>query len=158
MNTISTPDIPTFKLVALGCERVDEIIALENVSMRTGTTFPLTKDELVELFNDGYIAYGFEDSNGVLIAKVGFTRCHDGSAELDVCVHPNSQGKGIGQKVMELSTRKYLDENRGMRIFLSVHPENPARRLYEKLGFRENGGIQVTTHGPRIIMNYEGNY
>ncbi len=150
-----------FILKKLESDRVDDIIALENASMKTDTTFPLTKDELVSLYEEGYIAYGFEDNNFILIAKVGFTKEDNNKVELDVCVLPDFQGKGIGTKVLNQSIEKFLSEYNNLSIFLKVHPENPALKLYERIGFQAikdsegNYNIQNTEHGPRITMNYE---
>jgi RimJ/RimL family protein N-acetyltransferase len=150
-----------FILKKLGVDRVDDIISLENASMETDTTFPLTKDELVDLYKEGYIAYGYDDDNSTLIAKVGFTKEDANKVELDVCVHPNFQGKGMGTKILNQSIEKFLSECNNLSIFLKVHPENPALKLYERIGFQAikdsegNYNIQNTEHGPRIMMNYE---
>jgi ribosomal protein S18 acetylase RimI-like enzyme len=37
-------------------------------------------------------------------------------------------------------------------IFLKVHPNNPAVKLYRKVGFAE-AEIINTEHGPRIVMD-----
>lgn len=50
-------------------------------------------------------------------------------------VKPNARGQGIGEKLM----RALISEaaHRGLGLCLSVRSENPARRLYERLGFRD---------------------
>lgn len=49
-------------------------------------------------------------------------------------IAPNFQGKGIGQQVLKmvLDTAKA----KGVLVRLSVLKQNPARRLYEKVGFQ----------------------
>jgi len=111
----------------------------------------------------GADAYGYRDDNELLISKVGFTKDSEEKFELDVCVHPDFQGKGIGQKIIQQSIEKFLSENHDLNVFLKVHPENPALRLYEKVGFEahknddDNYKINTTDHGPRITMDYINN-
>lgn len=148
-----------YEFKKLGKDRVDEITNLEKISMTTDTTFPLTKEELLELFKNGYIVFGYESDDG-LIAKVGFTKSEDRKFELDVCVHPDYQGKGIGKKIMRQSIKELLSEDDSLDIFLKVHPNNSALGLYEKVGFEgqkedDKYKINSTEHGPRVTMDYK---
>lgn len=149
-----------YKLKKLKNDKIDKIVALENISMKTDTTFPLTKEEFIELFKNGYITYGYEDDDGTLISKVGFTKTSDKKFELDICVHPDFQRKGIGTKIIQQSIKRVLSKNNNLNIFLRVHPQNPSLRLYKRLKFkarRNNDGsykINITKHGPRITMDY----
>lgn len=47
-----------------------------------------------------------------------------------IAVHQGERGKGLGKKLMQ----KAMDTAQGA-IALHVEPDNPARKLYEKLGF-----------------------
>jgi [ribosomal protein S18]-alanine N-acetyltransferase len=47
-----------------------------------------------------------------------------------VAVHNSQRGKGVGKKLVQLAM-----ENSTGSIALHVEPQNPARHLYEKLGF-----------------------
>jgi [ribosomal protein S18]-alanine N-acetyltransferase len=47
-----------------------------------------------------------------------------------VAVHNSQRGKGVGKALVELAIA-----NSSGSIALHVEPQNPARRLYEKLGF-----------------------
>lgn len=47
-----------------------------------------------------------------------------------VAVHSSQRGKGVGRKLVQLAA-----ENTTGSIALHVEPQNPARHLYEKMGF-----------------------
>jgi len=47
-----------------------------------------------------------------------------------VAVHSSQRGKGVGKKLVQLAA-----DNSTGSIALHVEPQNPARKLYEKLGF-----------------------
>jgi ribosomal protein S18 acetylase RimI-like enzyme len=55
--------------------------------------------------------------------------------KVSIGVKPNARGQGVGEKLM----RALISEaaRRGLGLCLSVRSENPARRLYERLGFRD---------------------
>jgi ribosomal protein S18 acetylase RimI-like enzyme len=58
--------------------------------------------------------------------------------KVSIGVKPNSRGQGMGEKLM----RALIGEaaRRGLGLCLSVRSENPARRLYKRLGFRDIPG------------------
>ena len=64
----------------------------------------------------------------------GFAYLDDETPELGVAVLPEHRGKGVGTALL----RRLLAEaaERFKAVSLSVSPNNPAVRLYERLGFR----------------------
>ena len=62
--------------------------------------------------------------------------------KVSIGVKPNARGQGVGEKLM----RALIDEaaGSGLGLCLSVRSENPARRLYERLGFRDIPGSAAT--------------
>jgi ribosomal protein S18 acetylase RimI-like enzyme len=58
--------------------------------------------------------------------------------KVSIGVKPNARGQGVAEKLM----RALIGEaaRRGLGLCLSVRSENPARRLYERLGFRDIPG------------------
>src|SRR5437660_11321124 len=58
--------------------------------------------------------------------------------KVSIGVKPNARGQGAGEKLM----RALIGEaaRRGLGLCLSVRAENPARSLYERLGFRDIPG------------------
>ena len=71
--------------------------------------------------------------------------------KVSIGVKPNARGQGVGEKLM----RALIGEagRRGLGLNLSVRSENPARRLYERLGFRDIPGSAVTN---RVCGNRHG--
>jgi GNAT superfamily N-acetyltransferase len=68
--------------------------------------------------------------------------------KVSIGVRPNARGRGVGEKLM----RALIGEaaRRGLGLNLSVRSENPARRLYERLGFRDIPGSAVTNRAGGI--------
>jgi GNAT superfamily N-acetyltransferase len=62
--------------------------------------------------------------------------------KVSIGVKPNARGQGVGEKLM----RALIGEaaRRGLGLCLSVRSENPARRLYERLGFCDIAGSAAT--------------
>ena len=62
--------------------------------------------------------------------------------KVSIGVNANARGQGVGEKLM----RALIGEaaRRGLGLCLSVRSENPAHRLYERLGFRDIPGSAVT--------------
>ena len=62
--------------------------------------------------------------------------------KVSIGVKPNARDQGVGEKLM----RALIGEaaRRGLSLCLSVRSENPAGRLYERLGFRDIPGSAAT--------------
>ena len=61
---------------------------------------------------------------------------------------PRLQGQGLGSAIVR--EIQELAREQGLRVVLDVFPHNPARRLYERLGFRE-----VDRQGPYLKMEWD---
>jgi ribosomal protein S18 acetylase RimI-like enzyme len=70
--------------------------------------------------------------------------------KVSIGVKPEARGQGVGEKLM----RALIGEaaRRGLGLCLSVRTENPARRLYERLGFREIRGSAATNRAGGISI------
>ncbi len=70
-----------------------------------------------------------------LQSGVGFAYVDDETPQLGIAVLPAYQGRGLGRRLMADALSAAWVE--GIRqVALTVHPANPARRLYESFGFR----------------------
>lgn len=75
----------------------------------------------------------------------GYGYVDDATPELTVAVVPECRGKGVGTRL--LSHLLATTESRYPALCLSVSPDNPALRLYKRLGFETVG-----TCGTSLVM------
>jgi ribosomal protein S18 acetylase RimI-like enzyme len=68
----------------------------------------------------------------------GYGYVDDATPELAIAVSPDHRGRGLGSRMLG----ELLDAATGSfhAVSLSVRADNPARRLYERMGFRVVGG------------------
>ena len=84
-------------------------------------------------FENGYIVYNGEK-------RIGFLKyvCGEKSIYLvQIQVEPNYQGQGYGNQLLQYLVEK--SEELKCRVHLEVLKKNPARKLYEKFGFKITG-------------------
>lgn len=72
----------------------------------------------------------------------GYGFMDDGIPELTIAMIPEVRGQGIGTQLMEALMT--CAEGRYHAITLTVSPQNPAKRLYERFGFQVSGGCGCT--------------
>jgi len=74
----------------------------------------------------------------------------EATPKVSIGVKPEARRQGVGEKLM----RTLIGEaaRRGLGLCLSVRTDNPARRLYERLGFREIRGAAVTNRAGGISI------
>jgi ribosomal protein S18 acetylase RimI-like enzyme len=79
----------------------------------------------------------------------GFAYMNEETPELAVAVSPEHRGRGVGTALM----KRLLSEASALfpAVSLSVSPENPARRLYERLGFET---LEVRGGHPLMLMKF----
>jgi [ribosomal protein S18]-alanine N-acetyltransferase len=81
----------------------------------------------------GFILLGVEDGviiGAIVINKTGMEGYIPANILVYIAVHQNHRGKGVGKKLMQ----EALPKTSG-GVALHVEPNNPAKFLYEKLGF-----------------------
>ena len=81
------------------------------------------------------------------IGRLYIDRADDDIRITDIALLPEFRGRGIGRMLME----EILEEGRatGKRVTIHVEHDNPARRLYDRLGFRH-----VDTNGVYHLMEW----
>jgi ribosomal protein S18 acetylase RimI-like enzyme len=89
-----------------------------------------------------YLAEGAAIGSLVLVFPPERVHCH----LISVAVHPDHRGRGIGREMMAFAEARTQARDR-TRIRLEVRKANAAaRRLYERLGYRES----------RVLWDYYG--
>jgi ribosomal protein S18 acetylase RimI-like enzyme len=77
-------------------------------------------------------------------ADRGYAHVDDGTPELSIAVLPGHRGQGVGTRLLE---ELFASECGDRPVSLSVTAGNPARRLYERLGF-----LVVASNGTALTM------
>lgn len=95
-------------------------------------------DEAQYRMYDKYLETSRNDIRIILLGdeKIGFTDARtlpNGDYEQgNICILPEWQGKGIGTKILSDTILEHSKQDIVLRVFKS----NPARNLYERLGFK----------------------
>ena len=77
-----------------------------------------------------------------------------GQAGFGICLHPDWSGQGIGKAMTNEIMAYGFEELNLHRIHLTVLEENvPARRLYEKLGFMQEGILRESQYKKGQYLN-----
>lgn len=85
--------------------------------------------------------------DGVCVGRVMVHRSAGASVLVDIALLPEHRGKGIGETLL----RRLLEEGdkHAVPVRLQVLKNNPAARLYERLGFTRTGEDQMYWHMER---------
>jgi ribosomal protein S18 acetylase RimI-like enzyme len=91
------------------------------------------------------VTYSVIVVDGFPAGRLYVARWPDEIRIVDVALLPSARGKGVGTSLL----RELIDEAAaaGKRVTIHVERENPARRLYERLGF-----VRVEERGPYQLM------
>lgn len=91
--------------------------------------------------------FGIRSDDGRLAAMAGERlRLHDFTEISAVCTHPDFRGRGYAKALVGLVAAKIRAE--GKTPFLHVNPDNPAKVVYQKMGFRLRTRIRLTVISP----------
>ena len=118
-------------------------IATYEPGAQTAKAIPSVAKYLVGWQRPGDFGFIAEHENGIIGAawarrfsanELEFPFSGEGTPTVAIGVKSHARGRGVGEKLM----RALIGESarRGLGLCLSVRCENPARRLYERLGFR----------------------
>jgi [ribosomal protein S18]-alanine N-acetyltransferase len=115
----------------------DDMVAVLAVE-RGGYPYPWTEGNFRDCLRAGYCCWVLEQDgrmigHGVLSVAVGEAHV------LNVCVHPDCQGRGLGRRILDRLLR-LAREHEADTAFLEVRASNTvAQHLYESAGFNEIG-------------------
>ena len=82
--------------------------------------------------------------------ELNFPYGDEQTPKVSIGVKPNARGQGVGEQLMRTLIGEAV--RRGLGLCLSVRTDNPARRLYERLGFREIPDSAVTNRAGGISI------
>jgi GNAT superfamily N-acetyltransferase len=118
----------------------------EGETERVDAVLPLSRLDGVQTY-----LVAWEGGRPVGHAHVAWEGGHAGAPEIqDMYVLPERRGRGVGAALVEAAER--LAAARGhRRISLSVGEASEARRLYERLGYRDAGLEPVRVEGTIMI-------
>jgi ribosomal protein S18 acetylase RimI-like enzyme len=135
LRELAPVDVPDARL--LGTEDAGEMLAL--VELTKPGPFAARTVEL-----GGYVGVF---SGGQLVAMAGERLAPPGYREISaVCTHPDFRGRGLAAGLTALVAQRILE--RGEQPFLHHAVENePARRVYEALGFAFHQEVSFAAHG-----------
>ena len=92
--------------------------------------------------------FGIRSDDGRLAAMAGERLRLCGFTEISaVCTHPDFRGRGYAKALVTMVADKIMSE--GKMPFLHVNPDNGAKVVYAKLGFRLRTRIRLTVISPQ---------
>jgi ribosomal protein S18 acetylase RimI-like enzyme len=88
------------------------------------------------------------EDDGEPVGRLYVSRWEEEIRIVDIALLPTARGRGLGSQLLA----HLFEESRqsGKAVSIHVEKENPARRLYERLGFRE-----VEDRGVYLLMRRE---
>lgn len=106
----------------------------------------VTHAERVDLHYDAYHLVNLSDQ---VVGAVKFTVNNDSLYVMQLQVHPDFQRRGLGQAVIEYLASQYPT----LAMTLTVLKANPARGLYQRLGFSQVGEDNYEYHMRRPALS-----
>jgi len=85
------------------------------------------------LGNGGFVLLGIHEQEiigAVVINETGMSKYIPENILVYIAVHKDYRGKGLGKQLMEHALKLTKGD-----VALHVEPDNPAKKLYERLGF-----------------------
>mgnify|MGYP002641344995 CR=1 FL=1 len=88
------------------------------------------------------------EADGEPVGRLYVSRWDEEIRIVDIALLPSARGHGLGSQLLADLLRESAEA--GKAVSIHVEKENPARRLYERLGFRE-----VEDRGVYLLMRRE---
>jgi ribosomal protein S18 acetylase RimI-like enzyme len=90
--------------------------------------------------------------DGRQVGRLWVSREHGELRLVDLSLLPAHRGAGIGTALLRALQEEAALAGKPLR--LSVGRDNPARRLYERLGFTPTAGSAANTAGPYLTLEW----
>lgn len=120
---------------SMGEGDIASIVAIETRAYE----FPWSEANFIDSLRAGYIGLVAQSAAMEVIGYAVLMSAVDDLHILNLCVAPASQGRGIGQRLLQ-EIRRVALERTIHSVLLEVRPSNThAIRLYERFGFAEIG-------------------
>lgn len=125
---------PEFMALGLPAEMLEKLLRQQSFAQESGyrQQFPCADRRIIEL-------------NGIPIGRMIVDVRPDRLHLVDIALGPAYHRQGIGGELL----RRLIEEAAGRPIELQVMTSNPARKLYQRIGFR-----QVAERLPYLTMEY----
>lgn len=124
------------EILKMELEHIDRVMAVENLSF----SIPWSKDAFVEeIESNKFAIYIVALVDTMVVGYAGMWKVCDEGHITNVAVHPEFRKNGVGSKLIGELLR--ISAMEGIKsLTLEVRKGNiPARRLYEKYGFKPEG-------------------
>jgi ribosomal protein S18 acetylase RimI-like enzyme len=136
---LTEPGDRDFLLAVYGSTRADEL-ALVPWSQTEKAAFVASQFEAQDLaYHQTYPDAQFllVVADGQRIGRLYLDRVDDELRVIEIALLPEHRGRGIGSGLM--TSIAALADREGRSVTLHVEPWNPAKRIYERLGFASEG-------------------
>lgn len=144
LMTLSTPADEPFLFTVYASTRAEEIDAWGFGAVEAEAFLRMQWDLQIRSY-----AHQFPDAQIYLIhdgheraGRIILQRAPDHIRIIDLSLLPEFRSRGIGTSLLHSLQRE--SRTNAIPLLLSVTPWNPARRLYERLGFEITGGTEMT--------------
>jgi ribosomal protein S18 acetylase RimI-like enzyme len=138
----------------------EELFALFRLIIDEGTGFPqappVSDEDFERVWEQGNTAVFVARLSGVLAGAYNLTPNFAGRAahiaNAGYMVHPAHRRQGVGRALVEHSFDEARRHGFDALMFNLVFESNPARRLYEQLGFKEIGRVPEAVDGEDAVI------
>lgn len=139
---LESPADPPTPIITLGEEHIEDIVRLQKAASLADARDMRDVAFSPEMITDGYYRGVYQDNRLIAAAGTHLAARQAGVAALgNVVVHPEHRHQGLGSLVSQAVTRALLDD-RFELIVLNVQQMNqPAIKIYRKLGYRQVGAF-----------------
>lgn len=150
-NNTPSAETTVLKIRKVDINDIPTLLELENSVAGTPLYSAMLEErEWLETISNEQVF--FIELNGTIIGNLSYDTKDDSHVHISgLVIHPTHQGKGYGRQVLTHILNQFSTVP---KIDLVTHPDNPARLLYESLGFvvTERKENYFDDGEPRIVL------